>query len=89
VALLATGAIALWLRHEVAERRAISRLPVEERAELFRREINAFQALCGRGPRTDALQAQCKEKAEFILKFPECDQSCQQLARSHMPKATR
>lgn len=89
VILAVVGAIASWLWHRAAEPRAVRELPASERAELFSREFDAFQALCGRGPRTDALQAQCKEKAEFILEFPECDQPCEQLARSHIPKPTR
>ncbi len=88
ILLLVVGA-ALWYWQGTAEHRAVHRLPPEDRAAVFRREFDAFHALCGQGPRGDALQARCKEKAEFILEFPECDARCQELARSHVPKATR
>lgn len=83
------GAIVLWTRHQGEERRAVSHLPTEQRAELYRRELQSFQTLCGQGPRKDALEKQCNEKAEFILRFPECDRDCQLIAQSHLQRATR
>ena len=87
--LLTIGAIVLWVRYQGEERRAVSHLPAEERSELYRRELRSFRSLCGQGPRKDALERQCKEKAEFILQFPECDRDCQLIARSHLQRATR
>jgi hypothetical protein len=89
IALLLAGGAALLSWQSATEQRAVHRLSTSDRAEVFRREFDAFHTLCGQGPRRDALQTRCKEKAEFILEFPECDPSCRELARSHIPKATR
>lgn len=81
--LAAIGAIALWAWHTGTEQRAVTQLPPGERGEVYRRELQSFQALCGEGPRKDALEKECRSKADFIVQFPECDQSCQELARPH------
>lgn len=80
IALVAIGLIVLWVWNQGAERRAISRLPPSDRANLYRHDLESLRALCGEGPRTDALDRECRERAEFIVQFPECDQSCQELA---------
>jgi hypothetical protein len=89
ILLLASGVLALWAWRQGAQRRAISDLPTDKRAELYRSELDAFRSLCGQGPRTDALERRCREKAEFLLQFPECDQGCEQLARTHLPLGRR
>jgi hypothetical protein len=81
--------LAFWIWREGRERRALSALPAQDRAELYHREFETLRTLCGHGPREDALQQQCKARAEFLLQFPECDASCRELARSHLPTATR
>jgi|RhiMethySRZTD1v2_1073278.scaffolds.fasta_scaffold449380_3 hypothetical protein len=84
LALIAVVVLALWSWREGAEQRAIGQLPADERAELYRRELGSFRTLCGQGPREDELQKQCKDKAQFIVEFPECDEECHRLAASHM-----
>jgi hypothetical protein len=81
---IAVAVGALWSYRQGAERRAIARLPAAERGEVYRRELDAFRTLCGQGRRRDELQGQCRERASFILEFPECDPGCQQLVRSHL-----
>lgn len=84
VALAAVAVVALLSWHQGDERRAIAALPASERATLYAGELEIFQTLCGISPRPDALERTCREKAEFMLQFPECDQACQQLARDHL-----
>lgn len=87
--LLLAGALGFWVWVEGAERRVVRSLAPAARAELYGREFGAFTELCGRGRRPDALEARCRERAEYLLQFPECDSSCQELTRSHLPKGTR
>ena len=82
---LAAGVtVALLGWHQGDERRAIAALPAAERAAIYGGELEIFQSLCGRSPRPDALERECRDKAEFMIQFPECDQACQQLARDHL-----
>ena len=83
VGLVVLVVVGFWIWRQGAERRAVSHLPDPERAEVYRLELESFRRLCGQGPRTDALEARCRERAEFILNFPLCDVACQALARSH------
>src|SRR5262245_49723112 len=54
LAFLVAGALALWAWDKGAEERAVSKLPAEERAVLYRRELESLRSLCGGGPRSDA-----------------------------------
>jgi cytochrome b pre-mRNA-processing protein 3 len=85
IVLAALVLITLWFWQTRAEPRAVARLRADERAQIYRREMENFQTLCGQGPRNDVLENRCKQRADFILQFPECDVACQQLARAHMP----
>src|SRR5262245_61602713 len=73
ILLVALAVLAFWAWREGAEERAIAKLPADERAEVYRRELASFRTLCGQGPRADELQDQCREKAKLIVLFPECD----------------
>ena len=89
VVVVALGLLVLWAWRLGTMRRAVSDLPARERAAVFPRELESFRALCGRGPRHDALEPQCRARAEFILAFPECDAACQALAKSHVAIGAR
>jgi hypothetical protein len=89
IVLVAAAVGAFWSWREGAERRAIARLPAAERGELYQRELDTFRTLCGQAPRRDELQPQCRERASFILEFPECDPACRQLARIHIDAGRR
>ena len=89
VLLFLFGLAALWMRNQGAERRALSELPADERAALYRHDLDSFRVLCGQGPRKDALEKRCADSATFILQFPECDDDCRKLAQSHLPTGTR
>jgi len=83
-ALAAAVVMALLSWHQGDERRALAALPAGERAAIYAMDLESFQSLCGRARRPDALERACREKAEFMLLFPECDQACGQLARDHL-----
>lgn len=89
IVVLLAVALAIWIWRDEAERRALVGLPPAERAELYRKELGGFRDLCGQGERGDALQRQCTDKAKFLLEFPECDDVCKKLARSHIDAGRR
>jgi hypothetical protein len=72
-----------------AERRAIEGMDPAERRAVYEQAFGELQRLCGGGPREDALEKRCSEQIAFVLKFPECDARCQELARSHAPRPTK
>ncbi|MFY0574063.1 hypothetical protein F0U62_12730 [Cystobacter fuscus] len=64
-----------------AEQRAITAMRPQERAEVFTKTTQGFQALCVKEP-NPALEPRCRELARFLRYFPECDAVCK---RQTMP----
>jgi cytochrome b pre-mRNA-processing protein 3 len=65
----------LWLRALTAEQRAINNMEPQARAKLFQETWQGVQTLCQ--PQMDStLVSRCRQEARFLLKFPECDESC-------------
>ncbi|MFN7974645.1 MAG: hypothetical protein U0166_20230 [Acidobacteriota bacterium] len=90
VSAIVIALLALSLSRSRSTTRALRDLPAPERATLFTREMASFRSLCGAGPRPDALEDRCLEKARFLLQFPECDAACQELLRPHFaPESPR
>jgi hypothetical protein len=89
VGLLVVAMAAAILWNMGAERRAIVHMDPVGRAALYQRTLGELQLLCGAGPRDDALQKRCQALVDFILQFPECDATCQGIARRHAPRPTR
>jgi hypothetical protein len=78
-----------WFWSLGAEERAIARMDPVQRRAVYEHAFEEVQRLCGAGPRGDALEKRCLEQVQFILKFPECDARCDEIARSHMPRPTK
>jgi hypothetical protein len=89
VGLLVVAMAAAILWNMGAERRAIVHMDPVERGALYERTLGELQVLCGSGPRDDALQKRCHALVDFIQKFPECDATCQGIARRHAPRPTK
>jgi hypothetical protein len=87
--LLIGGLAAAFLWSLGAEQRAIDQMEPAQRREVYDRSLGELKSLCGAGPRDDALEKRCSEQIQFILKFPECDAPCREIARSHMPRPTK
>jgi cytochrome b pre-mRNA-processing protein 3 len=91
--LAAAAAIAIaslpvfWLYSRDDERQAIVSMPQNERTSLYQRTFEDLSTTCRVGD--VALRAYCRRQAEFILKFPQCDATCQALAGGYLPHATR
>jgi cytochrome b pre-mRNA-processing protein 3 len=77
--LAVTTAIAAWFWLAGAEQRALSELPLGDRRDIYARELANLRALCA-PPANSDLSERCRQQAEFVLEFPECDTACQELA---------
>ena len=74
-------AAAWWTANEDA--RDLRALPSGERTQIFGRTLQNLRALCDPAP-PRSLRYYCRDQAAFILKFPECDDGCQDIARRHL-----
>jgi hypothetical protein len=87
--LIAVGLALAFAWSSGAERRALEGMDPVQRGAVYEQAFGELQRLCGAGPRNDALEKRCQEQVAFVLQFPECDASCQDLARSHQPRPTK
>jgi hypothetical protein len=69
--------LALITWRVLSERRAVERMEPETRAALFKETWQSFQLLCGDGA-DPALASRCKDQADFLRSFPECQGECRQ-----------
>jgi hypothetical protein len=96
-ALLTTAAVlvligvGVYRAHEagLAERGAVLGMPPAVRAELYAETLRSTELLCGRARTEEALLDRCVAAADFLARFPECDDSCQSLSRIHHVRPTR
>jgi hypothetical protein len=80
----AVGVVA-YQRSEAAEVRS---LPSAERATLYERTLETLNSTCAH-TRGEALVGYCREQAEFLARFPECNDDCQQTCRQFFPRPTK
>jgi hypothetical protein len=68
----------------------IPKLPAADRAALFQRAITDVDGACTTpSAHEGALRDHCRQQAQFLRRFPECDARCQRLAASILPHARR
>lgn len=89
LALALAAAFLLWLTHRAEEADALREMPAEERRELFEGTRQTLLAACAPETRPAGLDEYCRVQATFLLKFEECDASCQELAERSRPQPTR
>jgi cytochrome b pre-mRNA-processing protein 3 len=82
------GTVASWLWLDGETRRGLRALPAPARQEVYRRDLEAFRSLC-RARRIPELDAECRERARFLLAFPECDARCRAELDGTLPGPTR
>jgi cytochrome b pre-mRNA-processing protein 3 len=78
----------IWIWNQGHEDRAIEALPDGERRALYSRTLEDLRAVC-KTARSSDLDLHCEAQARFILKFPDCDESCRKLADRQLPHPTR
>jgi hypothetical protein len=79
----------LWWWGGRSEREAIFKLAPDERRALYERTLQNLKSTCQSERRPSGLDDYCHRQADFILKFPECDRTCESLARRQMNEPTR
>jgi cytochrome b pre-mRNA-processing protein 3 len=81
--------LAWWLLRSTARptRQALLELPIAERTAMFRRALDDL-AVCEErhDPR---LATTCRDRAEFLLLFPECDGACRDRTAPFLASPTR
>jgi cytochrome b pre-mRNA-processing protein 3 len=73
-----------WREHRLDA--AVASMPAAVQQAAFRRVHDDLSTTCVIQPR---LADHCQAQAEFILRFPQCDDDCQELARRFLPMARR
>ena len=89
--LLTTAAVVavLSLRGPDAETKAVTSLSAPDRRALYDRTLRTLETTCDQPKRPHGLDDFCKEQAEFIVKFPECDATCESRATRLSPLPAR
>jgi hypothetical protein len=89
---LTLGALALaglWWLGGRSEQQAISKLAPDERRALYERTLQNLKSTCRPERRPSGLDDYCQRQADFILKFPECDRACEDLATQQTNQPSR
>ena len=69
---------------------SIRGLPPAQRARIYERSLGEAEAACTTPEaQAGALHHHCRDQAEFLVLFPECDGRCQKLAEAILPHARR
>lgn len=84
--LLAALAVVCFIKTRLA--RELSELPATERGALYERTLDTLRTTCtqARGPE---VAEYCRQQADFITLFPECDAECRDLAARFAPGPSR
>ena len=87
--MVAAGLGLFWTRRQGMERRALFTLSPAERQEIYQREVATFRTLCIIKAGEADWEERCQQRADFLLRFPECDSQCQVMMRGALPAAAR
>ncbi len=76
----------LW-NHRQASQDLIT-LPTLERQTLYQRTLETLESICvsATGPE---IVDYCRDQAQFIARFPECDATCEAACRRLAPRPTK
>lgn len=83
---LAAGVI--WFGQWQSERSGYLEMPAAERQGLYERTLENLRELCA-APADGDRRSFCHAQAELVLRLPECDAACVQLARQNVAPPTR
>lgn len=84
--LAAFAGISFWESERDAS--SVRSMPEGERKALYERTMETLRTVCS-GEHASAVPDLCRDQAELVVTFPECDDACRELARRHQPKPTR
>ena|ERR1051326_404973 len=88
-AMIVVGLGLFWTWRRGTERRALLQLAPAERQEIYQREVATFRTLCIIKAGEADWEERCRQRADFILRFPECDSQCRTMMRGALPAAAR
>jgi hypothetical protein len=81
LAFVVAAVVVAWLSWgHGGESRALERMSPETRAELYRETLAETRTLCEVARTDESLRDRCSSSAEFLLEFPECDDTCHTFA---------
>ncbi len=87
VALLLVGVwIAVMAAHERRLTRVIHALPAPLQQEMYRRTYDELATVCSTQP---GLDDHCRDEADLLLRFPQCDADCRALAQRVFRSGTK
>jgi hypothetical protein len=86
--IVSLGLIGAWLLWGTQPGRELNNMPAAERKELYSRTLETLRTTCKRST-GERLSDYCRDQAEFVLHFPECDATCQRVASEYAPQAVR
>jgi hypothetical protein len=84
VLLLAASVWAWWLHRD-----DVLQLPEPERRALYQHTLDTLDAFCDPTKGLTGLDAYCRQQAELIVQFPECNPACWARADRHRPQPSR
>ncbi|MCY1017974.1 hypothetical protein [Pyxidicoccus sp. MSG2] len=88
VVLLVLGAV--WLYLQGGENRALNAMSPAQRAALFQETRDSIRLMClSDAGVKKAFQGRCAKQADFLVRFPECDEACKQEVAPMLPQPTR
>lgn len=79
-------ALAVYLHARLT--RDLRGLPAPERRVLYERTLETLRTSCTHSP-GPPLTDYCRDQANFIERFPECDSACRELAARFAPQPSR
>ncbi|RKH03315.1 hypothetical protein D7V97_26685 [Corallococcus sp. CA053C] len=88
IVLMVLLGVFLWLQG--GENRALNAMSPSQRQALFQETRDEFQELCllpDGG--TTRFPKRCAQHADFLVRFPECDDACKQEAQPFLKRPTR
>lgn len=66
----------------------LARMPDDARRALYMRVHDALHSACPHA-QGEKLREYCRDQAEFLSRFSECDDSCQRLCKQYAPQPTK
>ncbi|MFP2926736.1 hypothetical protein ACLESO_16310 [Pyxidicoccus sp. 3LG] len=86
--LLVLGVV--WLYLQGGENRALNAMAPVQRAVLFQETRDSFRLMCITDAGINARFAdRCQKQADFLTRFPECDEACRQEVAPALRSAVR
>lgn len=87
--IMLAAAVLFWIWSPAPQTRAIRDLPASDRHVLYERTLATLRSPCNPDKGADGLLEYCRQQAEFIVQFPECDAACATLAKRFLVTPAR